>query len=30
MIKAELPEGFEDKLYDLEKQIWDASSSKIS
>lgn len=26
--KTELPEGFEDKLYDLEKQIWDASQVK--
>ena len=23
--KTELPEGFEDKLYDLEQKIWDAS-----
>ena len=26
--KTELPEGFEDKLYSLEKQIWDASEIK--
>ena len=30
MIKGntELPEGLQDKLYDLEKQIWDASEIK--
>jgi len=26
--KTELPEGFEDKLYDLEQKIWDASKVK--
>ena len=26
--QTELPEGFEDKLYSLEKQIWDASEIK--
>lgn len=26
--KTELPEGFEDKLFDLENKIWEASQTK--
>lgn len=28
--KTELPEGFEDKLFDLETKIWDASRVKFN